>query len=134
MGWVVKIYVEKLSDFEDFVEYIFRILGKVVIAYVGIVCDWFEELKEINVMIPEIKEKMWEEVDRFGHLGLVCAKPEDYKLTELLFYYDYLYNDDFKKDEGDEESYEENIKDKISEYRGINNEKPYHNDYFVIYD
>jgi hypothetical protein len=58
MRWVVEIYVEKLSSFEDFVEYIFRMLGKEVIAYVGIVCDLFEELKEMNVMISEIKEKM----------------------------------------------------------------------------
>jgi hypothetical protein len=38
-----------------------------------------------------------------------------------------LYNDEFEKDN---ELYKESIEEKISEYRGINNEKPYHNDYF----
>jgi hypothetical protein len=39
-----------------------------------------------------------------------------------------LYIDEFNKDN---ELYEENIEEKISEYRGINNEKkPYHNNYF----
>jgi hypothetical protein len=51
----------------------------------------------------------------------------DYKLIELLRDYDYLYNDEFQKDE---ELYKKSIEDKVSEYRGINNEKPYHNNYF----
>jgi hypothetical protein len=36
----------------------FRKLGKDIIACVGIYSDCFEELKEMNVMIPEIHEKM----------------------------------------------------------------------------
>jgi hypothetical protein len=55
-----------LSLFENFVEYMFRKLGKDVIAYVGIWCTTFEELKEMNVMIPEVYEKVWEEEDRWG--------------------------------------------------------------------
>jgi hypothetical protein len=42
-----------------------------------------------------------------------------------------VYIDEFKKDN---QSYKEGIEEKISEYRGTNNEKPYQNDYFVIYD
>jgi hypothetical protein len=42
----------------------FRKLGKDMIACVGIHCDCLEELKEMNVMISEIYEKMWEEKDK----------------------------------------------------------------------
>jgi hypothetical protein len=57
----------------------------------------------------------------------VLAKANDYKFIELLSDYDILYNDEFEKDN---ESCKESIEEKIGEYRGINNEKPYHNDYF----
>jgi hypothetical protein len=123
MRWVVEIYVEKLCSFEDFVEYMFRKLGKDVIAYVGISIGYFDDLKEMNVVISEIKEKMWEIPQKYGHYKITLAKANDYKLIELLSDYKLLYIDKFEKDE---ESYEESIKDKISEYRGINNEKPYH--------
>jgi hypothetical protein len=42
----------------------FRKLGKDVITYVGIGVGYFQDLKEMNVMIPEVHEKMWEEIDR----------------------------------------------------------------------
>jgi hypothetical protein len=60
----VKIYVEFLSSFENFVEYMFRKLGKDIIVCVGIECCSFEEVKKMNVMIPEIHEKMWTELLR----------------------------------------------------------------------
>jgi hypothetical protein len=126
----VEIYVEFLSDFEYFVEYMFRKLGKDVITYVGISIGYFQDLKEMNVMIPEIHEKMWEELDRYGQCTMICPKANDYKLIELLSDYDILYNDESEKDE---ELYIKSIEDKISEYRGINNEKSYHNDFFCPY-
>jgi hypothetical protein len=58
MRLVVEIHIQFLSDFENFVEYMFRMFGKDVIAFVGIRIGYFEDLKEINVMIPEIYEKM----------------------------------------------------------------------------
>jgi hypothetical protein len=57
----VQIFVEIKSNFENFVEYMFRKLGKDIIACVGIRCGSFEKLKEMNVMIPEMHEMMWEE-------------------------------------------------------------------------
>jgi hypothetical protein len=60
----VEIYVEFLSTFESFPEFMFRKFGKDIIACVGICWNAFEELKEMNVMIHEIHEKMWEEEDR----------------------------------------------------------------------
>jgi hypothetical protein len=39
----VEIYVEFLSNFEYFVEYMFRMLGKDVIASVGIRIGYFED-------------------------------------------------------------------------------------------
>jgi hypothetical protein len=60
----VEIYVEISSSFEYFVEYMFRKLGKDIITCVGTKCESFEELKKMNVMIPEMHEKMWEEEDR----------------------------------------------------------------------
>jgi hypothetical protein len=62
----VEIYMEFSSSFENFIEYMFRKLGKDIISSVGIHCDCFEELKEMNVMIPEIHEKMLEEENRWG--------------------------------------------------------------------
>jgi hypothetical protein len=62
----MEIYVDKLGSLDGFVEYMFRKLGKDVIAYVGICCDGFDELKEMNVMIPEMHEKIWEEEDKRG--------------------------------------------------------------------
>jgi hypothetical protein len=61
VGWV-EIYVEFLSSFEYIIKNMFRKLGKDIIACVGRCCNGFEELKEMNVIIPEIHEKMWEEV------------------------------------------------------------------------
>jgi hypothetical protein len=53
----------------------FRKLGKDVIACLRIYCEWFGELKEMNVMIPEIHEKMWEEKeDRRGYIGVMYSK------------------------------------------------------------
>jgi hypothetical protein len=109
---MVEIYVEHLDTFEYFVECMFRMLEKDVIAYVGIYIGNFESLKEMNVMIPEIKEKMWEEVDAFDQYGMVLAKANDYKLIELLSDYDELFNDE---DEKDEEVYIKCINRKISE-------------------
>jgi hypothetical protein len=54
----VEINIQFLSDFENFIEDMFRALGKDVIAYVGIRIGFFDDLKEMNVMIPEIYEKM----------------------------------------------------------------------------
>jgi hypothetical protein len=119
----VEIYVEKIGDFESFVQYIFRKLGKDVIAYIGICIGYFDDLKEMNVMIPEIKEKMWELSQKYGRYNIVLAKVNDYKLIELLNDYDMLFFDD---DEHDEEVHTKYINDKISEYRGINNENLYH--------
>jgi hypothetical protein len=76
----------------------------------------------MDAVIPEIKEKMWEEVDIFGQNGMVLAKANDYKLIELLSDYYELFNDEEK----DEEVYTKYINRKISECRGINNEIPYH--------
>jgi hypothetical protein len=123
----VEICVDKLGSFDDFVEYMFRKLGKDAIPCVGICCDAFEEVKEMNVMIPKMYEKMWIQTDRQGSCTMVCAKANDYNPIQLLDFYYIVYIDEFKKDN---ELYKEGIEEKISEYRGINNEKPYHNDYF----
>jgi hypothetical protein len=45
-----------MSSFENFIDYMFRKLGKNVIACVGIECPSFEKLKKMNVMIPEIRK------------------------------------------------------------------------------
>jgi hypothetical protein len=58
MRWVVEIHIQFLSDFENFVEYMFRMLGKDVIASAGIRVGYFQDLKEMNVMILEVYEKM----------------------------------------------------------------------------
>jgi hypothetical protein len=84
----VKIHIQFLSDFEKFVEHIFRMLGKDVFVYVGICIGFFEDLEEMNVMIPEIHEKMWIEWGRQGTCTMVCANTSDYKLIGLLDKYD----------------------------------------------
>jgi hypothetical protein len=66
MRWVVEIYVQFLSDYEKLVECMFRNLGKDVFAFVGIHIGFFEDLKGMNVMIPEIYEKIWIQSDRQG--------------------------------------------------------------------
>jgi hypothetical protein len=60
LNGTVEIFVEQVDSFECFVEYMFRVLGKEVIAYVGICVGFFDDLKNMDVVIPEIKEKMWE--------------------------------------------------------------------------
>jgi hypothetical protein len=45
----------------------------------------------MNVMIPEIDKKMWEEKDRWGHEGVVYASVSDYKLIQILQNYSNLY-------------------------------------------
>jgi hypothetical protein len=119
----VEIYVDYLTSFDNFVEYMFRKLRKDTIACVGICCDCFKELKEMNVMIREIHEKMWEEENRRGCIGEVYAKANDYNLIKLLdFYYIYYmyehdeYNESYKKRIA-------SIEEKINEYRGNINEK-----------
>jgi hypothetical protein len=123
MTGMVEIFVEHLDDFDYFVEHMFRKLGKDVIAYVGISIGFFDDLKKMNVMIPEIKEKMWEMSEKYSYYNITLAKANDFKLVELLSDYDILFN---VEDEYDEEVYTRSINDKISEYRAINNEKPYH--------
>jgi hypothetical protein len=86
----VEIYVEISDHFEMFVEYMMEILGKDMITYVGTRCDNFEKLKELNVMIPEIYEKMWEEKKQ-GRKDVVYAKADDYKLIDILDRYDVYY-------------------------------------------
>jgi hypothetical protein len=55
-------------------------------------------------------------------VGIVLGNASDYKLIELLDNYYYLY---IVKDDNYKEIYEESIKEKINEYRGIekNNNK-----------
>jgi hypothetical protein len=62
----------------------------------GTKCDNFEKLKEMNVMIPKIHEKMWEEENRWGGKGVVYANVCDYKLIEQSNKYDiyYIYGHD----------------------------------------
>jgi hypothetical protein len=120
---MVEIFVEQVDAFEYFVEHMFRMLEKDVITYVGIIVGFFDDLKEMDVVIPEIKEKMLDVPHKYGHFKITLANVNNYKLIELLNDYDLLFFDD---DEHDEEAYTRRINDKISEYRGINNEKPYH--------
>jgi hypothetical protein len=107
----------------------FRAFGNDVITYVGIVIGFFDDLKEMDVMIPEIKEKMWEVLEKNGRYKITLAKVNDYKLIELLNDYDMLFFDD-DDDVPNEEAYTRDINNKFSEYRGINNEKPYHTPFF----
>jgi hypothetical protein len=122
LNGMVKIFVEQVDAFEHFIEYMFRALGKDVIAYVGICVGFFDDLKEMDVLIPEIKEKMWEVPEKNGRYKITLAKANDYKLIELLNDYDIFFFDEY--DEYDDEAYTRDINKKISEYRGINNEKP----------
>jgi hypothetical protein len=108
-----------------FIEDMSRKLGKDIIADVGISVSFFDDLKEMDDVIPEIKEKMWEVPQKNGRYKITLAKANDCKLIELLNDYDMLFFDD-DDDELDEEAYTRSINNKISEYRGINNEKPYH--------
>jgi hypothetical protein len=66
-------------------------LGKDVIASVGIRIGYFEDLKEMNVMIPEVYEKMWVLSDGQGSCTMVCANASDYKLIGLLDKYDVYF-------------------------------------------
>jgi hypothetical protein len=52
LNGMVEIYIEHLDEFEYFVEHMFKVLGKDVIAYVGIRVGFFDDLKEMNVVIP----------------------------------------------------------------------------------
>jgi hypothetical protein len=63
-----------------------------------------------------------------GRYKITLAKVNDYKLIKLLNDYDTLFFDEY--DGHDEEAYTRSINDKISEYRGVNNEKPYHTPLF----
>jgi hypothetical protein len=110
---VVEIKIQFLSDFEKLVEYMFRNLGKDVFAYVGIYIPFFDDLKEMNVMIPEINEKMWEERDRWGCCRIVCTKVNDYKLIGLLDKYDKYFRYGYDKDNVIDRMF----KDKINDYR-----------------
>jgi hypothetical protein len=88
---------------------------------IGIECESFEELKEMNVMIPEIHEKMWTEKDRLGYKGVVYANVSDYKLIELLDKYDIYYIGRFNEDNEFDQMYKESMEEKINESRGIEN-------------
>jgi hypothetical protein len=119
----VEIHIQFLSDYEKFVEYMFRNLGKDVFAFVGIRIGYFQDLKEMNVMIPEIYEKMWIQSDRQGSCTMVCAKVSDYKLIGLLNKYDEYFRYGYYKDNKIDQMFKENMNDQINEYRGINNKK-----------
>jgi hypothetical protein len=114
----VEIHVLFLSDFENFVENMFRMLGKDVIAFVGIRVGFFEDLKEMNVMIPEVYEKMWIQSDRQDSCTMVCANASDYKLIGLLNKYDMYFRYGYDKDNEIDQMFKESMKDKINEYRG----------------
>jgi hypothetical protein len=118
-----EIYVKYNDKYDCFIEYMFRKLGKDIIACLGLYCINFKKLKEMNVMIPEIHEKMWVEKDRWGHDGVVYTKASDYKLIQILQNYSNLYTFggiEYKN------ICKEIIEKKISEYRGVNNDKLYH--------
>jgi hypothetical protein len=55
------MYVKYKRSFEYFVEYMFRVLEKDIIKDVGVDCEEYKEVKEMNAMIPEMYEKMWTE-------------------------------------------------------------------------
>jgi hypothetical protein len=73
----------------------------------------------MNVMIPEVHEKMWIQMDRRGSCTLVCANASDYKLIGLLNKYDIYFRYGFDKDNEIDRMFKESMKDKINEYRGI---------------
>jgi hypothetical protein len=118
----VEVNIHFLSDFENFVEVMFRMLGKDAIADVWIRIGFFEDLKEMNVMIPEIYEKMWIHSDRQGSCTMVCANTSDYKLIGLLDKYDECFRYGYDKDNEIDQMFKESMKDKINEYRRINND------------
>jgi hypothetical protein len=120
----VEIHVEISDHFEEFVEYMMEILGKDIIAFVGARCDNFEKLKELNIMIPEIYEKMWKEKKQGGK-DVVYAKTDDYKHIDILDRYDvyYVYGRDSidgnYEDNEIQQLYLKDLDRKINEYRGI---------------
>jgi hypothetical protein len=63
--------MEHLDNFDPFVEYMFRMLGKDIIKDVEMICYGFEEVKKMNVMIAEIHEKMWTMRLRVWHYDIV---------------------------------------------------------------
>jgi hypothetical protein len=103
----------------------FRKLGKDIIACVEIECNSFKKLKEMNVIIPEIHEKMWTEKLRWEGDGMVFAKVNYYKLIELLDKYDIYYILGHDEDNELDKLYKECMEEKINEYRVIeeNNNK-----------
>jgi hypothetical protein len=115
----VEIYVEISNHFEYFLKYIYRNLGKDIITCFGTRRDNFEKLKKMNVMIPEIYEKMWEEENRRECKGVVFTNLSDCKLIELLEKYDiyYIYGQD--EDSEIDNLYKESLEEKINEYRRI---------------
>jgi hypothetical protein len=113
MRWVVEIHIQFLSEFEKFVEYMFRNLGKDVFTFIGIRIGYFEDLKEMNVMIPEIYEKMWIQSDRQGSCTIIYTNVIDYKLIILLDKYDIYFRYGYDKDN----EIDRMFKDKINEYR-----------------
>jgi hypothetical protein len=120
----VEIYVEIRDHFEVFVEYMIEKLGKDMITCVGARCDEFKKLKELNVMISEIYEKMWEE-NKQGRKDVVHAKADDYNLIDILnrFAVYYVYGRDSIDgiDENNEiqQLYLMELDRKINEYRGL---------------
>jgi hypothetical protein len=112
----VEIYVEISDHFEEFVEYMIRKLGKDIITSLGIKCDNFEKLKEMDCMIPEMYEKKRKGKKR-GHKDVVYAKEDDYKLIGILDRYDIYYVYRCDKDKEIDRMYKESMKDKINEYR-----------------
>jgi hypothetical protein len=58
---------------------------------------------------------------------VVYANVSDYKLIQLLQNYSNLYT---FLDAEYKDMRKENIEEKISEYRGVNNEKPCHKEFF----
>jgi hypothetical protein len=54
---MVEIFVEHVNEFKYFVEHMFRVLEKDIITYVGISVGFFDDLKEMEVVIPEIRRR-----------------------------------------------------------------------------
>jgi hypothetical protein len=75
-------------------------------------------------MIPEIHKKMWVEEDRWGHDAVVYANASDYKLIQILYNYSNLYT--FGGNSQYKNICKEVIEREICEYRGVNNDKLYH--------
>jgi hypothetical protein len=53
---------------------------------------------------------------------MVCANTSDYKLIGLLDKYDKYFRYGYDKDNDIDQMFKESMKDKINEYRGINND------------